>query len=163
MRTDDECRCYINHIVAQHRRLHAMLREMRDAIVGSVQPDETPSFGRIVRVLVKLREELEQHFAQEEGGGCLDEAVSRCPSLSSEVKRIEAEHPKILAQLDGLIHQAQSLLPTPQNQLALQRAFDQLCRDLQQHETAENRLLAQGFGIQPNGDVTEFTPLIHDV
>jgi hemerythrin len=163
MKNDDECRSYINHIVAQHRRLHTMLRQTRGAITDSVQPDETPSFGRIIRVLAKLRDELEHHFAQEEGGGCLDEAVSLCPSLSSEVKQIEAEHPQILAQLDNLRHEAQYLSPTPQNQIALQRAFDQLYRQLHQHEAAENRLLAQGFGLQPNGDDADYTPLIHDV
>jgi iron-sulfur cluster repair protein YtfE (RIC family) len=163
VRTDDECHSYINHIVAQHRRLNAMLRQMRNAILESVQPDEKPSFTVIARILGQLREELEHHFAQEEAGGCLDEAVSRCPALSGEVKRIEAEHPEILAKLDNLMHQARSLSPTPQSQVALQQAFDQLHRQLQKHEAAENRLLAQGFGVQPNGGDANYTPLIHDM
>jgi hemerythrin len=163
MKSDEECRCYVDHIVAQHRRLHTMLRQMCAAIIQSVQPDETPSFERITRILKKLREELERHFAQEEGGGCLDEAASRCPSLTGEEERIEAEHPAILAHLDNLLHQAQTLPPTHQNQLALQRAFDQLHDQLLQHELAENRLLAQGFGVQPNGDDADYAPLTHDV
>lgn len=163
MRTDDQCLCYVNHIVAQHRRLHFMLRQMRHAIVESVQPDETPSFAAIVRILTQLREELERHFAEEEAGGCLDEAVSRCPSLSAEAKQIEAEHQEILAQIDRLTEQAGTLPPTPQNQFAIQQAFDQLYRRLQKHEAAENRLLAQGFGVQVNGDEADCTALIHDV
>lgn len=163
MRADDEGRCYINHIVAEHKRLHSMLRQMRHAICHSVQPDENPSFARIAEVLARLREELTHHFAEEEAGGCLDEAVSRCPSLSAEAKRIEAEHADILAQLDRLAEQAGSLPPTPQNQVAIQRAFDQLYRLLHQHEAAENRLLAEGFGIAANGEDADYTALIHDV
>lgn len=163
MRSDDQCLSYVNHIVAQHRRLHAMLRLMRNAIGQSVQPDELPSFAEIVRILARLREELEHHFAEEEAGGCLDEAVSRCPSLSAEAKRIAAEHQEILAQVDGLTEQAGTLAPTPRNQLEIQQAFDRLYRRLQRHEAAENRLLAQGFGVQVNGDDAEYTALIHDV
>ena len=163
MRTDDECRCYIDHIVAQHKRLHSMLRQMRTAIHQSVQPDEHPSFAAIAQILARLREELQHHFAEEEAGGCLDEAVSRCPSLSAEAKRIEAEHADILAQLDRLRDEAGSLAPTPQNQLAIQRDFDQLHRQLHKHEAAENRLLADGFGVQANGDDADYTALIHDV
>jgi len=86
MHDDQECRCYVDHLIAEHRRLHALLRHMRAEIAHSVSPDEQPSFNGVARVLARLREELEQHFAQEEGGGCLDEAVSRCPRLAGEAK-----------------------------------------------------------------------------
>ena len=163
MRDDNDCRTFVNHIAAEHRRLHTMLRQMRSAIIESVQPDETPSFAVIAGILARLRQELKEHFAEEEAGGCLDEAVSRCPGLSAEAKRIEAEHPEILGLIDRLSEQAGSSPPTPQNQLAMQRAFDQLYEQLRAHEAAENKLLAQGFGIQANGDDADYTALIHDV
>src|SRR5262245_4183309 len=102
MRDDHENRCYINHLVAEHRRVHTMLKQTRAAIVRSVQPDNRPTFVDIVRVLERLRGELAAHFKEEENGGCLDEAVSRCPSLSGEEHRIEGEHGEILTEIERL-------------------------------------------------------------
>ena len=163
MRDDQECRCYVDHLIAEHRRLHSLLRQMRAEIAHSVVPDEQPSFNGVARVLARLREELEQHFAQEEGGGCLDEAVSRCPRLAGEAKRIEAEHSQVLAEIDRLVAQTHKLPPTHPNQLALQREFDRLYQKLREHERAENTLLAQGFGVNVNGDENGHKPLILDV
>ena len=163
MREDQDCRCYIDHLFAEHRRLHALLKQMRAAIAQSVGPDETPSFAAAQRTLALLHQELAHHFAQEESGGCMDEAVSRCPRLAGEEHRIEGEHSQILAELDQLIAQTKSLPPTHANQLAVQRAFDRLCQRLHDHERAENGLLAQGFGLAASGDESAQRPLILDV
>jgi hypothetical protein len=163
MRDDPDCRCYINHLIAEHRRLHALLRQMRVEMAHSLGPDERPSFAGVQRALTQLREELKQHFAEEEAGGCLDEAVSRCPRLSGEAKRIEEEHPQILAELDRLIAQSHTAPPTFPNQVTLQREFDRLCQQLREHEKAENTLLAQGFGVNVNGDESGHTALAMDV
>ena len=163
MRDYDECRPYIDHLVAEHRRLHGMLRRIRASLVSSVGSDDDPSFAQVARILRGLREELEHHFAQEEAGGCLDEAVSRCPRLSAEARRIEAEHPELLAEIDRLIAQAATQEPTGQNQVGLQRAFDDLFQRLRAHEKAETELLRQGFGSNFNGDDHSPSSLIHDV
>lgn len=163
MRDDNESRSYVDHLLAEHRRLHQMLRQMRAAILGSVQPDAAPSFAEVARVLARLHDELEHHFAQEEGGGCLDEAVSLCPRLAAEAKRIEAEHPAIMAEVTRLIDLAKTLQPTARNQMTIQHGFDRLYQWLRSHEKAENELLAQGFGMAVNGDESEQAPLILDV
>lgn len=152
MRDYEECRPYIDHILAEHRRLHRLLCSTRAAIVHSVGPDCDASFTEVARILKRLRDQLSDHFAEEEGGGCLDEAVSRCPRLSSAEKRIEAEHPVILAKLDHLIDQAAKLRPNVNNQIALKHAFDELYAALCAHERAENILLQEGFGESFNGD-----------
>jgi iron-sulfur cluster repair protein YtfE (RIC family) len=163
MRDDPECRCYVNHLIAEHRRLHSLLRHLRVEMAHSLGPDEQPSFAGVQQVLTRLRRELQQHFAEEDAGGCLDEAVSRCPRLAGEAKRIEAEHPQILAELDRLIAQSQTLPPTHPNQLALQREFDRLCQQLREHEKAENTLLSLGFGVTVNGDESGHAALTMDV
>jgi hypothetical protein len=163
MRGEPECRCYADHLIAEHRRLHALLRQMRQAIARGVEPDERPSFDEVARVLARLRQELVHHFAEEEDGGCLDEAVSRCPRLAGEAKRIESEHPQILAEIDRLAAQARELPPTYIHQLAIQREFDRLCQELCAHEKAENTLIAQGFGIAISGEDNAQRPLILDV
>lgn len=163
MREEPECRCYADHLIAEHRRLHWLLRQMRQAITQGVGPDEPPSFDDVTRLLASLREELVRHFAEEEDGGCLDEAVSHCPRLAGEAKRIACEHPLILKEIDRLVAQTRELSPTPVNQLAIKQAFDRLYHDLCAHEKAENTLLAQGLGIAINGEDNVQRPLILDV
>jgi hypothetical protein len=67
------------------------------------------------------------------------------------MKRIEEEHPEILAHVDRLIDQSQRWEPSPEHQLAMRKAFDRLYLRLRAHERAENQLFAQGFGANLGG------------
>jgi hemerythrin len=158
----DECRCYVEHLLAEHRRLHGLLRSVRTTIVESRGPDGDVSSADIVRALRQLREELKHHFIEEEAGGCLDEAVSRCPRLSAEDRRIEAEHPRLLEGVDRLIAQALDSDESVEKRVALGMAFDELRRHLESHEAAENTLLRQAFGTNFNGDEYPQPTLIQD-
>jgi iron-sulfur cluster repair protein YtfE (RIC family) len=143
MREDAECRSYVNHLFAEHRRLQHLLRQARKAIVGG---GDRKSPVECAAALVDVEHELRRHFAEEEAGGCLDEAVSRCPGLSTEVGTIEADHPRLLARLEALVRRAQDCRGTPESRVELGRDFDDLLRDLQAHEAAENNVLRKGFG-----------------
>ena len=159
MQNYDECRTYVEHLLAEHRRLHRMLLHARKAIAGDSEPDRGNWTGKVIRVLRDTRAELKCHFAEEEGGGCLDEAVSFRPLLGPELKRIEAQHPRLLADLDRLIAQVADYNGTIQDRLAVERAFDELCRELHAHEAAENAILQQGFGAIVDADESDLTPL----
>ena len=147
MREHDECRSHVEHLIAEHRRIHRMLRLAHHTIIGAQGSEQDAAPAVVVRVLQQVREELEHHFAQEEGGGCLHEAVSRCPPLSAEAQRIEAEHPELLQDVDRLIAQVLDTDQSLQKRIALELAFDELCRQLDAHEAAENALLRKGFSI----------------
>jgi len=150
MRTYDECRCYVDHLIAEHRRLHRMLRLAHSAMIHANVPDHDATTADIVRVLRQVREELAHHFAEEEGGGCLEEAVSHCPTLSADSRRIEAEHPQLLQSIDRLIAQAKDCDQSVETRIELERGFDEFCSQLNAHEAAENVLLRQGFGANLN-------------
>jgi len=162
MRDYSECQPYVDHLMSEHRRLHAMLRQARAAILQSGGPDRDATLIDVVGTLRHVRAELERHFAEEEEGGCLDEAVSRCPQLSSEAKRIEAEHPELLHEIDRLIAEALDGDQSVASRIALEHAFGDLCQQLHAHEAAENALLQQGFGTNVNGDDDGQSNLIHD-
>ena len=146
MYAQNGCRIYVEDLLAEHRRLHKMLRLARAAILQSGGPDRDATAADIVRVLRRIQAELVRHFAEEEGGGCLEEAVSRCPRLSTQARRIEAEHPDLLRGIDDLISQLSGGELNPQDRMAMERAFLDLCDRLHTHEAAENDLLRQGFG-----------------
>jgi hypothetical protein len=162
MRDFEECQPYVDHLTAEHRRLHTMLRQARGAIVQCGGPDRDATGNDVVRVLRRVRDELACHFAQEESGGCMNEAVSRCPRLSLEVQRIEAEHSELLAELDRVLAQALDLDDSVQSRIAFENAFDNLCRQIHAHEAAENVILSQGFGTNINGEESDKPATILD-
>jgi iron-sulfur cluster repair protein YtfE (RIC family) len=162
MRDYDECRPFIDHLLAEHRRLHKLIHQARTSIVQSGGPDGDESCEGVAEILCNLRRELQQHFTEEEEGGCLDEAVSRCPRLSHDAQRLENEHVDLLAEVDRLIVEASDCGSHVENRVALQRDFDELCRQLHAHEAAENDLLRQGFGANVNGDENDQPTLILD-
>lgn len=147
MCTYDECKAYVDYLLAEHRRLHRLLLHARKVIAGSVDAAEDEWRRGVIKVLRDLRATLQCHFAEEEEGGCLDEAVSFRPSLAGDLKRVEEEHPQLLAEVDRLIAQVADGASTPAEHVALAAAFDELCRDLHTHEAAENEILRRGFGV----------------
>jgi hemerythrin len=155
----EDCRPYVQHLLTEHRRLHTMLRLARSAIRQCCGPDRDATTADIVRVLKQVRDELSHHFADEEAGGCIEEAVSRCPSISPQASRVQSEHPELLRQLDALLAQVSDSEQTVAGRITVQRQFDELCRQLHAHEAAENDLLRQAFGVNVNGDVNGCTPL----
>jgi hypothetical protein len=140
---DSESRSYVQHLLSEHRRLHDLLRQARRAIVGN---GVRKTAAECATILGAVRDELQRHFAEEEGEGCLAEAVSRCPALSEEARAIEAQHPALLSRLDVLRSQIAVAEPTAECRVETLREFDDLLRDLHAHEAAENNVLRRGFG-----------------
>jgi iron-sulfur cluster repair protein YtfE (RIC family) len=148
MFTNETCRSYIDHMLAEHRRLHRMLTLAHHAVMAS----DDAWFERFAKHLSDIRSELQAHFAEEEQEGCLDQAVSFAPGLSPKLRLVADEHPRLLAAIDALLAQAHQRGDTPSARCALQEAFDSLCRDLHAHEAAENDILRRGFGVDVNGE-----------
>jgi hemerythrin len=145
MRSYDEFSSRVQHLLADHRRLHVMLQITRAALLHGGGPRHDATFSDVVRVLQQIRDELAHHFAEEETSGCLEEARSRCPRLSAQAERVRAEHPDILRNIERLIAQALDGEQTVEDRIAIEKAFDELCEQLYAHEAAENDLLRQGF------------------
>ena len=99
MRDFEDCRTYVEHLEAQHRRLHKNIRGVRSAVVYSGGADRDASAADVTSTLRRMRDEIAKHFHEEECGGCMDEAVSRCPRLFSDVQRVESEHRELLARI----------------------------------------------------------------
>ena len=143
---------YVDHLLAEHHRLHALLRHARAAILQAGGPDRDATAADIVRLLKQVRQELTHHFAEEEAGGCLEEAVSRCPRLSSEANHLGAEHAELLREIGDVVAIAETSDNGYAAHLAMEHSFQHFCERLYAHEAAENSLLRQGFGVNVNGD-----------
>lgn len=142
-----ECRSYVDHLHAEHRRLQKLISDVQHAIAAWVADgqSEQKRHDELAVQLGKLRGELEHHFAEEEEGGCLEESLSHNPTLSTDVKAALLEHPALLKSVseiaDRLREPASSVSPSD-----VQTMFDALANRLRLHEATEERVLRLGFG-----------------
>jgi Hemerythrin HHE cation binding domain len=146
MNDAENCHAYVEHLQHEHGRLHRLLLEIGHEVAaasGACQPADV--IAHLEQRLTDLRRQLQTHFAEEESGGCLEEAVTRCPSLSEDCKAILAEHPLLDKVLEQLLAQARDKSVSGAD---LQRDYGTFAKKLHEHEAAENRLLQMAFGAE---------------
>jgi len=133
----------MGHLLAQHRELHDLLLDARAALVGSTGGPTAVATAR--RRLAELREHVARHFAQEEQGGYLEESLTRMPRLSRAVRDVLAEHPGLLAELDGLLERFAARDSGGEAWRQAGRDFEAFASHLLAHERNENAVLQEGY------------------
>src|SRR5262245_58501626 len=101
----NHCGALLEHLQAEHHHLNCALLEIRHRFADLVrsQEQEAAAVAGIRHRLEDLQKELGSHFAEEEGGGCLEEVAARCPSLGLQIKEVMGQHPLLTQALDQLI------------------------------------------------------------
>jgi hypothetical protein len=121
----------------EHRRLN---QQMESLTLLFAQLESTPTVrAELLTKLQQFAQEIATHFTEEEEGGCVEEAVCRCPSLSHEASVIERQHRELRAQL-ATIQQAVDTAPSQAKTL-----FADFCGLIEEHEALETRVLQRGF------------------
>ncbi|MFM8413259.1 MAG: hemerythrin domain-containing protein [Planctomycetota bacterium] len=129
----------MGHLLAQHRELHDLLVHARAGF-------DDPADGEAVRGrLATLRDHLARHFAQEEQGGYLEESLTRMPRLSRAVRDVLAEHPRLLAELDGLLERLAARDIAAEAWRQAGRDFEAFASHLLAHERNENAVVQEGY------------------
>jgi outer membrane protein TolC len=138
----ERCQAYLRHMEGQHRRLNDQLRRIRELLEAGTSAGTEPRQARLnaQRELEALREELLHHFHEEDDGGCLEEAVSHCPTLAHEVRIIEAQHRDLLGQLDQMIVRQRAGESTRDD-------FQRFMQSIDQHEALEDHVVQHGFNV----------------
>jgi hypothetical protein len=133
----------MGHLLAQHRELHDLLLEARDAFAAS-----THAAGAVAtahRRLTGLRQHLARHFAQEEEGGFLEESLARMPRLAAAARNVLADHPTLLVELDGLLERLAARDIDDEVWRQAGHDFEVFASHLLAHERNENAVVQQGY------------------
>ena len=145
---------YIAHLKAEHRKIDDVVKRIQAWLLLESPPapehSECDRLEILKRQLGSLRNLLKGHFEEEEAGGCVEEAISRNPSLSSAAGELESEHRGLLAQLDRMIENVTRAGFATGTAAAFEDAFNMFAKELYDHETRENRILEQGFNVTPD-------------
>jgi hemerythrin len=145
MNDPEECFAYAEHLHHEHRRLNQLLRDINHEVaqLGQAVPDARTA--QLAKRIDDFRWQLQKHFAEEESGGCLKEAVTRCPSLGTDAKAILEEHP----QLDRMLEQIEAQASDPGTKPSeIQQKWETFSKKVHAHEAAETRLLQMAFGAE---------------
>ncbi len=136
---------YVTQLRSEHRRVKQCLAKVERQ--WGVIRQRSPSvlgFDDLIGSLTELREELFHHFAEEQAGGCVEEAVSHAPHLSRDRAQLERDDHKLIKLIDGLI---KSLCKSPESIKGVEKKYFQLVQQIGSYEAAESRLVAESFGI----------------
>jgi iron-sulfur cluster repair protein YtfE (RIC family) len=133
----------MGHLLAQHRELHDLLVEGRASLSGGTAGPTAVAGAR--QRLEELRDHLARHFAQEEEGGYLEESLTRMPRLSQAVRDVLADHPALLAELDGLLERLAARDIGSEAWRQAGRDFEAFASHLLAHERNENAVLQEGY------------------
>jgi hypothetical protein len=134
----------LGHVLAEHRDLFHLMGSVRSAFAAS----GTPSADRrlcVLECLRGLRAHLAEHFIQEERGGFLEEAMTRVPRLSTAVREIVGQHPRLLAQLDAVIERLAAEPFTGSSWDAAADGFTRFATQMAAHERSENAVVQEGY------------------
>ena len=149
-----EClQAYVASIRADHRHQGSLVHHLRSALAsGAVSNWNQASVQQIIISLDALLAHLGYHFAREEEGGYLEEALVHAPRFQARASQLMAEHPSLLKQFAALVTTAkntsQQKAPWPSVANDLNKAIDELVG----HELRENQLLQEAFAADLNLD-----------
>ena len=130
----------VDQTLAEHQGCLQVLVEVEDSLARR-QEDGGWSATILDRLSV-LHVTLRRHFQGEEKG-LFRRLEIDYPELSSQVKKLEEEHPAILALLQATIEQAAGLGTNPEDSLSRELAAQvkRLAAKVRRHEAAETDLV----------------------
>jgi hypothetical protein len=94
--------------------------------------------------------ELARHVRTDREGACLEEAACRCPSLGPRLRELQKQNTQLLSSIDQFAAKLSHMPQLPQAEVAGE--FSSLASALRLQEAAENRILADAFGVDWSAD-----------
>ncbi len=148
MNANEECVAYAGHLQAEHRAMHRRLRDVQAELdrVEATKIDQA-MLDRMIGTGQQLVQELTAHFAEEDGGGCLDYAASRVPGLAPEVTALGAEHPTLLAELNRILKTLRGARGGELDFADIKQQFHAFVAQMLAHEARESRVVERGFNM----------------
>jgi len=131
-----------------HRELHHVVEAVEKGIRAALHANDVAAWSELPKLLQELRAHLQRHFAEEEAGGVLEEAMSRLPRLAPKFAVVERQHAPLLRQIDQLAQRAQNGGLTVAQWRSLADEFGRFVYALRAHEAAENRIVEEAFAVK---------------
>lgn len=137
---------YIEGVRADHLELRALVRGVERLLDAA----RAASWGRseaheLLLALENLGSHLREHFAEEEEGGYMEEALALAPRFGAQAQRLLSEHPVMLEQMARLMELARHCCEHSQAGPELDRLLREFFATLRAHDAAENKIIQEAF------------------
>lgn len=134
---------------AEHRTMTRMVREVdRRLQVCETAKWTAAAVEDWADALTTLLQHIEHHFAQEEEGGYMEEALTLAPRFTAEAHRLANEHTELLAGLVTLLGRLHRADGRPETFPDVAARYHEWRTRLLDHERAENDVLAHAFNVE---------------
>ena len=145
---EESYNAYLEALKAEHRQLGQMVGQAEAALAAAAGQGWTGQRAtHVVEQLIALRDLMREHFAQEEAGGYLEEALSHAPRLGPQAARLERQHPQLLARISDVCELARKRHDDPSAWPAIHENARGAIKELLAHEAGENQLVQQAFNV----------------
>jgi hypothetical protein len=141
---EQESFTFANAFQAEHRELGWVLQRLGH-VLGNGRPWSTSAAREASQAVEELDAHLHHHFAQEEEGGYLEQALVAAPRFSSQAAELLKQHPAILAQVAEVVRTARRAGADATAWPVLKQQVKQLLVSLVAHEKAENAVVQEAF------------------
>jgi iron-sulfur cluster repair protein YtfE (RIC family) len=140
---DEMHRAFADAFGAEHQ-LRVLVHSLHEA-VRDERPWSREAAAEAIEILHTLNAQLEHHFAQEEMGGYLEEALNVAPRFIGDAAELLRQHPQLLDTTRLVRMTADRAAEDPSAWPQLKLELVELIKDLMAHESAENRIVQQAF------------------
>jgi hypothetical protein len=141
---DEMHRAFVAAFGAEHHELRQLVHSLHEA-VRDERPWSREAATEAIGILHTLNAHLEHHFAQEEIGGYLEEALNAAPRFAGDAAELLRQHPQMLDKIQLARMTADRAANEPSAWPELKRESLELIKGLMAHESAENRIVQQAF------------------
>ena len=139
-------RAWIREFDAQHQNLSGVFVALIDRIRQVPKTDDQcDAQSELLRLIAETEQLLLAHFAFEEAGGYLSDALAIAPRLSKRAAVLQRDHRKFTARFAKLATFARELREVDESWEYLGIAIREFIRELRVHELEESRLVLEAF------------------
>jgi hypothetical protein len=128
----------------EHGLIRFHLDQLERALVDLVPDKALPETLRTVAVRIdSFKERLDEHFGAEEEGGLLQGILDALPQTESDVRRIRAQHARLIEALERA--RAIARRADPAEATALKDELDRFVVAMREHEREEEALVKRAL------------------
>jgi hypothetical protein len=140
----EDCRTYIDHVRLLFRHIDQMVQRLKEKVndaTGSVAACEDAR-----HLIADIADKFGAYVAEERGGGCIDEAVCRCPRLAPQEREINLQYPHVQRMIERITRMLAGCDVLGTSGREIYQEIEQLAAALSKLESDERYLLREAFG-----------------
>lgn len=140
----EECRAYIDHVRLLFRHLREMVEQLKAKVDQATESAVACEDAR--HLLAEIGDKFGAYVAEEKGGGCIEEAVCRCPRLAPQEDEISAQYPQIQTHIQTISRLLAGGHALGTSGHIIGEETERLAAALNKLESDERYLLREAFG-----------------